>query len=135
MQLDIRRFSTVAEYITEAKREIDEAAGRTRAKYITTVQGQAETYQMKAADAEAYKAAGYPADTTNHPWVAAEAAAQGKTPQQATDFLLATRAQWVQLGTEIERVRLQGKIAVAAATTIHGVLAAKRAAIAALEAM
>ena len=44
-----------------------------RARYITIAPGQDATYAAKYADAAAYAAAGYPADTSNYPWIEAEA--------------------------------------------------------------
>lgn len=121
---------------------IDTQAGKTRSKYITTVAGQSETYLSKATDAANYKAAGYPfASIASYPWVQAEAKAiNGSTPtaaqaQAATDGILAAQAAWIALGASIEQARRAGGVAVAAATTVTAVQAAKDAAVAALAAM
>lgn len=121
---------------------IDAQAGATRAKYITTVPGQAETYLSKAADAAAYKAAGYPfANISTYPWVQAEAVAiNGATPtaaqvKAAADGILAAQAAWITLGAQIEQARRAGSVAVAAAKTVAAVTAAQAAAITALAAL
>lgn len=121
---------------------IDIQAGNTRLKYITDVPGQADTYIQKAADAAAYKTAGYPlASLASYPWVQAEAIAiNGATPtsaqaQAAADSILTTQTAWIAKGTAIERERRIGKIAVAAATTIAAINAAMNTAITILQAL
>lgn len=117
---------------------IDNAAGSARARYITVVNGQAETYIAKATDAERYKAAGYP-DTQigNYPWVRAKAQALSATPtavdyQTATDLILSTRDAWVAKGTLIEIARERGKAGALAASIAAEVEAARATAISAL---
>lgn len=121
---------------------IDSQAGTTRAKYITTVAGQSETYMSKATDAAAYKAASYPfANIANYPWVQAEAIAlNGATPtaaqtQAAADGILAAQAAWITLGAKIEQARRAGAVAVAAAGTVAAVQSAQAAAVASLGAL
>jgi hypothetical protein len=130
---------TLAAMRISASVAIDNQAGAARAKYITSVAGQAETYLSKAADAQGYKAAIYPfASVANYPWVQAEAIAiNGASPtaaqtQAAADGILAAQAQWVALGAAIEQARRAGKIAVAAAATVAAVQAAEQNAITAL---
>lgn len=127
---------------TDAGNAIDAEAGHARAKYITTVAGQSETYMAKAADATAYKAAGYPfASLASYVWVQAEAVAiNGATPtaaqaQAAADSILAAQSAWIALGAQIEQARRAGGVAVAAATTVAAVQSAEAAAIAALQAL
>lgn len=133
---------TLVQARTDANNAIDAQAGVTRAKYITTVPGQSETYLSKAADAAAYKAAGYPfASIPNYPWVQAEAVAiNGATPtaaqaQAAADSILAAQAAWIAKGAQIEQARRTGGTAVSAATTVAAVQAAQAAAITALQAL
>jgi hypothetical protein len=120
---------------------IDAQAGATRAKYITTAPGQPETYQAKAADANAYKAAGYPsASIANYPWVQAEAISINGAPtaaqiQAAADGIIATATAWIAKGAAIEQQRRAGKIAVGNAATVAAVQSAAAAAIAALQAL
>lgn len=114
---------------------IDAAAGEARARYITTAAGQDTTYLLKAADADAYKVAGYPdAQITNYPWVLAKAKAMVATPaaadyQAAADLIIATRNMWVTTGVQIEEARERGKAAVTAAADTAGVEAALVAAV------
>lgn len=118
---------------------IDQAAGITRQKYITTTAGQEATYTEKARQCEAYKAAGYPAtpDPVVHAYVIAEKNAKGgsTTYQQACDAILAERDQWSVLGAKIEEARRKAKIAVNAAATAEAAEAAKSAGLAELAAL
>lgn len=116
-----------------AKVRIDDAAGRARARYITVAPGQEATYQAKAAEADAYVAAGRPADTTSYPILAAEAQARGITVSQLADLVRATRDQWIQLAAAIEAARIGGKLAVDAATDVSGAQAAAGRVIAQLD--
>jgi hypothetical protein len=122
--------------------EIDFQAGETRKKYITDVAGQSETYLLKSADAQSYKAAGYPSQNIDdYPMVRAEAMAlYGDTPsaaqyQSASDFIINTQSLWLQLAADIERHRRTGKEAVTAANTDIAVETAKQAAVTALSAL
>lgn len=99
------------------KLQIDNVAGNARTRYITSAPGQEMTYLEKSEEAADYAAAGYPADTTNYPFVAADATAYSITPQQAADQILAQRAVWITAGAQIEQVRLNGKNQVNTATT------------------
>lgn len=99
------------------KLQIDNVAGNARTRYITSAPGQEMTYLEKSEEAADYAAAGYPADTTNYPFVAADATAYSITPQQAADQILAQRAVWITVGAQIEQVRLNGKNQVNTATT------------------
>lgn len=128
----------LSEVLTAALTAIDAAAGTARARYITTADGQGATYLLKAADADRYKAAGYPAaQIAGHPWVLAKARAMVAAPaaadyQAAADLIIATRDAWVSKGAAIEEARERGKAAVSAAVDVAGVAAARSAAIAEL---
>lgn len=132
MRLNVSTGRTLTDEIERAHTEIDAAAGAARARYMTTVAGQTETYAAKAADAAAYRSAGYPLPATDFAWVAAEAQATSKTPQEAADVILATRDAWTTIGVAIERDRMAGKTAASAEATIAGVIRVKLAALAAL---
>ena len=95
---------------------IDLAAGRARARFITTAPGQESVYQLKREHALNYAAAGYTGDVPA--MVAAEAVAQGITEQAAADFILATAEQWIAVAAQIEQLRQAGKTAVRAAGTV-----------------
>lgn len=126
----------------QANAAIDAQAGATRLKYITDTPGQADTYTQKAADAAAYKAAGYPfANIASYPWTQAEAAAingaafTAVQAQAAADGILGMQATWVTKGASIEQARRAGKIAVGAASAVSAVQTAQAAAISALQAL
>ena len=116
---------------------IDQAAGFTRSKYITTSPGQEATYTEKARQCEAYKAAGYPAtpDPVAHAYVIAEANAKQCSYQAACDAILAERDQWAVLGAKIEESRRKAKIAISSATTAEAVEAALQTGLAELAAL
>ena len=96
---------------------VDVAAGEARQRYITTVPGQEITYELKRLQAEAHAAAGYPADLSPYPMIAAEQAARGGTAQAASDYILATSGAWVQLAANIEQIRRGAKVALDKAST------------------
>lgn len=129
---------TLTEAQAAAIAAIDAEAGAARARYITTANGQDATYLSKAADADRYKAADYPAaQIASYPWVRAKARSMVATPaaadyQAAADLIIATRDAWVATGAAIEEARERGKSAVAAAVDVAGVEAARAAAIAEL---
>ncbi len=134
MQLNIAKFADVAACRAWAADEIDNAAGRARSRYLTTVPGQEATYTAKYAQAQAYIAAGYPADTAGYSWVAQESLRTGLTPTQAADRIKATGDAWANIiGPAIEGLRIGGKDALAALLTTPDVLTHCRSVIAALE--
>lgn len=132
---------TLAEAQAAALAAIDAAAGTVRARYITTADGQESTYLLKAADADRYKAAGYPdAQIAVYPWVLAKAKAMVAAPaaadyRAAANLIIATRDAWVVKGAAIEEARERGKAAVAAALNVAGVATARAAAEAELAAL
>lgn len=134
-------LSTLEDAQAAAIAAIDAAAGAARARYITVTAGQDATYLAKAAQAEAYAAAGYPADLTTYGYIEAELARLGLDPAQASDRraacdgILAIRAQWLAIDALIERHRLVGKARVQAAADHAAVAAERDAAVAALDAI
>ena len=121
----------------QAKIEIDNQAGVTRSKYITVAPGQEATYISKEQQARAYKAAGYPASTADYPYIAAEVAANegDLTATEAADQIIAKADEWAVLGAIIEQTRLAGKRDVDSRIKDTTVIAARDAAIAALQAL
>jgi len=118
--------------------EVEGEAEAARLRYITGGAGQAAVYMTKADQADAYKAAGYPADTTAYPMIAAEVGISGATAQEVADLIIATRDGWLTIASQIEAARLgatgsTGTINVAADRTAAE--AAKDTAIAALQAI
>lgn len=121
---------------TVAKSIIDATAGKVRTRFITYAPGQEMTYVRKEAEAEAFKAAGYPeGDISDYPFIEAEAAALSDTGEMAADTILLQRDSWETVGANIERERRTGKIAVDAQGTVGDVETARDAALAALDAI
>lgn len=127
--------SSLDEAQSAAHAAIDAAAGAARARYITTANGQDATYLLKAADADRYKAAGYPAaQIASYPWVRAKARSMVTTPaavdyQAAADLIISTRDTWVVKGADIEEARENGKRAVSTAADVAAVEVAHEAAV------
>ncbi len=98
---------------------IDAAAGRARARYITTAPGQDATYSAKYAEALAYRAAGYPPDLASYPYVAGESAPNAdRTATEAADRIISTGELWASvIGPRIESARVNGKDRIAGLTT------------------
>lgn len=116
---------------------IDQRAGLVRLKYITDVEGQQAVYLVKLQEAQAFTAAlVLDAGATPPPYIAACAAALGRTPVDIAEEILALAEQWnTVLGPSIEAARLAGKWAVDQAGNESGIDAAMTAAINALEAL
>ncbi len=113
---EIAAFDPIPGCIIVAHDTIDKSSGEARARYITVAPGQDAVYALKKEQAEAYKAAGYPADTTSYPLIQAEATASTSTPTVACDFILTKAGQWVQLAAVIEQIRQSAKQQVSAVT-------------------
>lgn len=118
-----------------ALRDIDEAAGRARLRFITDVPGQQAVYIVKLQQAQAYTAAvALDAQATVPPYIAAEAAATSQTAAQVAANVIALAAVWnEQAGPAIEGERMGGKAAVTAAQDLEAVEAARVAAVQALD--
>lgn len=118
-----------------ALRDIDDAAGRARLRFITDVPGQQAVYMVKLQQAQAYTAAvALDAQATVPPYIAAEAAATGQTAAQVAANVIALAAVWnEQAGPAIEGERMGGKSAVTAAQDLEAVEAARVAAVQALD--
>lgn len=116
--------------------EIDQTAEAARLRYITPGVGQALTYQRKYEQAWRYKEAGYPSGSlADYPLVKAEKEATGETGRVAADGILAKAAEWEALAAVIEKERRAAKLAVAAATDIAAIEAARDPALEALGAV
>jgi hypothetical protein len=118
--------ANVAAQRIKALSAIDTAAGQTRLKYITSVPGQAETYQRKEQQAREWQAAGFAGDPP--PFVNAEAIALGIDPQAIALNIIALADYWSNIkGPEIEATRRKWKVAIEAAgqdvTAINAALA------------
>jgi hypothetical protein len=99
---------------------VNTRAGDCRARYLTTVPGQAETYLLKADELRAYDAAiaaGAPIVPAAYPILSTEALATGATLDATATLVRETRAQWVQLAAAVEGMRRGAIVAIEAATT------------------
>ena len=106
----------LAKLAFDALDQIDQAAGTVRMRYITSVPGQAETYQRKEQQAREWKAAGYAG--TPPVFIAAEAAALGQDPVDVADYIIETADQWGSFkGPQIEAMRRKWKVAIEQAGT------------------
>lgn len=112
-------------------KKLDYVALTIRTKYIT--RDMDDIYREKADQAVEYVAANYPVDTTNYPFIQAEANAIGGTPQQAADSIITARQQWMTKMVDIEEERRRGKVNINAAITVVDVENAYNSAIAALQ--
>jgi hypothetical protein len=111
----------------EAIARVNQLAGECRARYLTTVPGQAETYLLKSDELEAYDAAvaaGQPILPAAYPILFTEALATGTTLAETADLVRTTRAQWVQLAAVVEGMRRGAIVAIEQATTEAAVRAA-----------
>lgn len=115
----------LAKLAFDALDQIDQAAGTVRLRYITSVPGQAETYQRKEQQAREWKAAGYAG--TPPVFVAAEAAALGQDPVDVADYIIETADQWGNFkGPQIEATRRKWKVAIEQAGTDEAAIRAAR---------
>ena len=126
---------TLNELRESAFNAIDVEAGNTRARYITNVPGQAETYVLKAQQAQQFKDAGYPASTVAFPLLESEIDATGHTPTVAANNIISKRDDWMTLAKLVETERRKGKLQVESANDVQSIEAAKIYALATLRAI
>ena len=103
--------------------KIDSDAEAARLRYITAGSGQAMTYQQKAQEAAAVLADPSPT-LENYPLLAAEVGITAATIQEVAQVVDGAFQAWRVVGGRIEGLRLGGKAAVAAATTVEDAKAA-----------
>lgn len=123
IEIDYTEYESIQRDLTDivlvkdiCLREIDKAAGKVRAKYITSVPGQAETYMMKTSEAKEIKSLGYPSnlDISKYPLIQGEMAATGDSVVLTCETILYTEGLWRLKAAQIETERRRGKIAVVA---------------------
>lgn len=95
--------------------------------------GRLAEYQQAGNDAQAFKAAGYPAARVPST-IACWATASGMTAQAAADNIIATAAAWVNVLEGIREARLVGKSNVNKATTTADAQSAANTAISQIQA-
>ena len=120
---------------TLAVERIDQAASDARGRHITAGVGQEATYQMKEREADAYVAAGRPADGSAWLLLSAEAQATESTVSDVADMVRSMRDQWMQLAAYIEGVRMGAKRGVQASENVADILATAASAQLQLEAV
>ncbi|MFA7597665.1 MAG: hypothetical protein WCY92_15060, partial [Novosphingobium sp.] len=106
-----RNEEEFAEQESQCHAQIDHDAGLFRARFITDVPGQSQTYVEKEREALAYATD----PEGSYPFLAAEAAATGRTIAQVAAEVAGTAAAWRMLGAAIEGARIGAKRAVSAA--------------------
>lgn len=99
--------------LLEADRELalkkaDSYAGKKRMQYIAAGVGQDLVYDEKVRQAQAFKDGGY-VNPENYPFIEKEATALSTTPEAIADLILANRASWIEIGSDIEAIRLSTK--------------------------
>lgn len=100
---------TLVERIARAHSDIDNAAGQARLRYITSVPGQAETYQRKEAEARQWAGAGFTGSPP--PFIAAEADALQVSAQSVAQEIITVADYWANIkGPQIEAARRKWKV-------------------------
>jgi len=126
---------SLAQLQAEAAARVDALAGATRLNYVTIAPGQEMTYTAKLAAANAYIAAGYPADAMPYPWINTEATLTGATPTAVADSIVTMAGLWSVIGATIEGRRLATKQTISGAITSGQIDAAEQAFIVAMQSL
>lgn len=106
---------------------IDRSCGEFRKLFITDVPGQATTYTVKEAEADAYALDPDP-EPGDYPFLESEAAATEQTVAYVAAEVSGLAAQWRALGAAIEGTRIGAKRAVTAAKELGDYAAMQAAA-------
>lgn len=113
---------------------VDELAGTARLRYITSVPGQAETYQKKEQQAREWAASSFTGEPPS--FIAAEANALGQNPQELAAEVIGLADYWSNVkGPQIEASRRKWKVAIEAAidlSLIPGLIESARSELGAL---
>jgi hypothetical protein len=110
---------TFADLKSQAKLDVDLGAGAIRSRYITSVQGQAETYMIKEAEARKYLTETNP-EPLNYPMLSAEVGITGPTIGDVANIVAAKADEWHHMASLVEQVRLGTKKAIDDAETTEG---------------
>lgn len=97
------------------------AVSAARTKYAPNAEHQTVIYDVKAQEADAYIAAGRPADASPFPLLSASAAAKQRSVSEHADLIVARRAQWIQVAAATEGLREAGEDAIRAAANVDAV--------------
>lgn len=127
MRFDVHPFASVEVARGWARAEIDAAAGVARARFITVIPGQVESYNAKYREAQAYLAGGGASSAQAFPWLTAEAAASGSTLSATAGRIKERGDAWnLVVGPCIEALRTGGKLQLSELATIAAVIQATR---------
>lgn len=108
---------SVTDATAPALDRIDQLAGKARLRYITSVPGQAETYQKKEEQARTWAASNFSGEPPS--FIAAEASALGRDPVAVAQEIIGLANYWMNFkGPEIEACRRKWKVAVESATSV-----------------
>lgn len=134
MQLKQTQYADLSDAVAKLKIEIDEAAGRARLRYITSVPGQEAVYIEKMRQAKAYLALpSAPATMDDFKYIEMEAAQTGATHTQAATRINQVATLWgTQISPNIESKRIGAKdelSALANTATIQDAVTIGRAAV------
>jgi hypothetical protein len=137
MRVNRSQYSSLTDAVTKLKIEIDEAAGKARLRYITSVPGQEAVYLEKMSQAKAYLAEIIePTDMTGYEYIEAEATATGMTRQAVAERINSVAVLWnTTISPQIESLRISSKDqldALTGANTVQDAVTIARAAIATL---
>ena len=120
----------------QALAALDEAASAASGRHLTVGVGQELRYQAKAAEArELLREGDMEPDPARWPLLAAEALALGEALGTRAQAVATAHGAWLAVAARIEAARVSGKAQVRGAGTGEAVLAARDAALAALEAL
>ncbi len=64
-------------------------------------------FQEKTEEAADFIAAGYPKDLTSWPFIHADKEALGISAKKAADDIIKTKAEWVAIAAQVERIRIK----------------------------
>jgi hypothetical protein len=101
----------------EGKREIDQAAGQARLKFITDIPGQAEIYREKYEQAVDFLSSTNQVDYANFPLLRVEANILNLPMKNIAEIIIKKRMNWITKISAIEFIRLNGKQRIDVCTT------------------
>lgn len=110
-KLSVKSFTDREEAKARYQNEIDAYAEVIRRRYITSSPGQSMAYEAKYQEAVRYPS------TPPFPFIESEARVTGQSTEEVVAKILKARARWLEIGAEIEALRIDGKIRIRAATT------------------
>lgn len=111
-----RASEIVATARSDALQGVDDAAGKARLRYITSIPGQSETYQRKEQQARAWAAAEFAGQAPS--FIAAEAEALNISAESVAIEVMQLADYWANVkGPQIEATRRKWKVAIEAAGT------------------